>query len=446
VVAHGVGLSLEGLPSATYDEWRSAAEVETWGFTWVASRKGSEPWKQFHAVDLVRAGSRGKPFWHAEAQAGPLWMQPQVTGRPREDGRISEANDVRLWNLISIAGGATGILYPRWRPLLDGPLFGAFGGYAMDGSHTPRSEMAGKVAQWANANPDLWTSRPVKGDVGIVWVPESQIFNYVQQGSTAHYAESARGAYQAFFDSNIQADFVHIDHIAEYPLVYLPYPIHLKEQTVRKLRAYVEQGGALVSEGTPAYFGERGRVGVAQPNYGLDVLFGARETYVEFAPDLLEDLTLTVRGARIHGRFFLQEYDPTSGAAAGHYPRGRVAAVEHRTGKGRTLLIGTFPGGGYFRHHDAQTRNFFAGLLEWASTGQQIRVSDPLVQARMHNGAGGAVLYVVNPTREDRPVTVEVSQDVQSAVGVWQPRPVKVEGRRLKLTVEERNAAVLRLR
>ena len=41
-----------------------------------------------------------------------------------------------------------------------------------------------------------------------MFVPESEIFNFVQQGSTKHYAESARGAYQAFFDSNIQADFV----------------------------------------------------------------------------------------------------------------------------------------------------------------------------------------------------------------------------------------------
>jgi beta-galactosidase len=47
--------------------------------------------------------------------------------REREDGRIPDEKDVRLWNLNSCAGGATGILYPRWRPLLDGPLFGAFG-------------------------------------------------------------------------------------------------------------------------------------------------------------------------------------------------------------------------------------------------------------------------------------------------------------------------------
>jgi beta-galactosidase len=445
VIAHGVGLSLEGLPSAGYDEWRSAANVDAWGFTWVASRKGNEPWKQFHAVDLVRAGSRGKPFWHAEAQAGPLWMQPQVIGRPREDGRISEEKDVRLWNMISIAGGATGILYPRFRPLLDGPLFGAFGAMGMDGSVTPRAEMMELVARWTNAQPDLWKSRPVKGELGIVWIPESQIFNYVQQGSTEHYAQSARGAYQAFFDSNIQADFVHIDHIKEYPLVYLPYPIHLKQETVAKLIAYVEQGGMLVSEGVPAYFGERGKAGTVQPNMGLDRLFGAKEAYVEFTPDLLEDLTLTVRGQRIHGRYFLQEYKPETGKPVGHFARGGIAAVENRTGKGKTLLIGTFPGGGYFRHHGAQSRAFFAGLLDWAGLRQSITVSDPLLKARLHKGGGGPVLYVTNPTREVRPVTVELSEPFRAAKDVWQQKPVVVEGRRIRLTVEDRGAAVLRL-
>ena len=237
--------------------------MDVWGFTWVASRKGSEPWKQFHAVDLVRAGSRGKPFWHAEAQAGPLWMQPQVTGRPREDGRITDEKDVRLWNLISMTGGATGILYPRWRPLLDGPLFGAFGAFGMDGSVTPRAEMTGRSRTMGKRTPGVWKSRPVKGDVGIVFVPESQIFNFVQQGSTRHYAESARGAYQAFFDSNIQADFVHIDDIAQYPLVYLPYPIHLKEETAKKLVDYVPQGGCWSAKDFPRISESAGKSGLA---------------------------------------------------------------------------------------------------------------------------------------------------------------------------------------
>lgn len=448
ITSHGVAGSLQALPSSANDEWRSAAEVETWGFTWVASRKGSEPWKQFQAVDLVRAGARGKPFWHAEAQAGPLWMQPQVIGRPREDGRITDPEDVRLWNLISMAGGATGILYPRWRPLLDGPLFGAFGAFGMDGSVTPRAEMAGRVARWANGQAELWKSRPVKGEAGIVFVPESQVFNYVQQGRTDHYAEAARGAYQAFFDSNIQADFVHIDDIGEYPLAYLPYPIHLKPATVKKLAAYVEQGGVLVSEGLPAYFGDGGKVGTRQPNYGLDELFGAKESYVEFTPDLLDNLTLQVQGRTVAGRFFMQEYEPAGGQVIGRYADGKAAAVEHRAGKGRALLIGTFPGAGYYLHHAPATREFFAGLLQWAGVRQMARVNDTQVIARLHRGPGGDYLWVVNPTRQTRTAIVTLDESLGPFTrgdDLWQQSAPKVEGRRIEVAVEGRNVAVLRL-
>ncbi len=87
--------------------------------------------------------------------------------------------------------------------------------------------------------------------------------------------------------------------MAQYKIVYLPYPVMLKKETVDKLKAYVEQGGTLISEGLPAYFGDHGHAGATQPNYGLDEVFGAKERYVEFTPDLLEKLTLKVNGQEI---------------------------------------------------------------------------------------------------------------------------------------------------
>jgi len=446
IAAHGVAGTLESLPSSAHDEWRSAAEVDTWGFTFIASRKGDEPWKQFQAVDLVRGGSRGKPFWHAEAEAGPLWMQPQVIGRPREDGRIPDENDVRLWNLVSCAAGATGILYPRWRPLLDGPLFGAFGAFGMDGSVTPRAEMAGKVARWANAHPEVWASRPVQGDIGLVFVPESELFNYVQQGATSFYTQSIQGAYQAFFDSNIQADFVALDDIGKYKIVYLPYPVMLQSATVDKLRKYVEQGGTLVSEGLPAYFGDHGRAGPVQPNYGLDQVFGARERYVEFTPDLLDKLSLEVEGQQIDGRYFLQEYETTGGRPAGHYANGHVAAVENHFGKGRTLLIGTFPGSGYYLHHSPGAKAFFAGLLKLADVEPLLRTENAAVQARLHTGKGGSYLWVTNPSRSEARVTVSLGKhapDFRIARDVWNGRPVSVGNRTVTVSVPARDAAVI---
>jgi beta-galactosidase len=446
VVAHGVAGTLDTFPANTHNEWRSAELVDTWGLTWIAARKGDELWKQFQALDLVRGGARGKPFWHAEAQGGPLWMQPQVLRREREDGRIPDEKDVGLWNLISCAGGATGILYPRWRPLLDGPLFGAFGAFSMDGSVTPRAEMTGKVAAWANTHAELWQSHPVKGDIGLVFAPESEMFNYVQQGSTEFYAQSIRGAYQGFFDNNIQADFVHIDDIRQYPAVYLPYPVMLTSASAKKLTDYVRNGGTLICEGLPAYFGDHGKAGTVQPNLGLDELFGARESYVEFTPDILDGLRLRVRGAEIYGRYFLQTYTPAGGAAAGNYADGRVAAVEHSFGKGKALLIGTFPGAGYYLHHAPAQKAFFAELLDWAKISPRLRSGAPGSQARLHTGAGGIYLYVVNPGRTPRRIEVTLPSGYSTGEDIWGGQQVAVKGRTAAVTVSERDAAVIRLK
>ncbi len=127
IVAHGVAGSFSWMAQQAADDWRAAAEVEGYGCTWGSCRHGDEPWKQFHAMDLVRASALGKPFWHAEAYAGPLWMASNVLNKPRDEGRIASPEDVRYWSMVSFMAGARGLFYLRWRPLLDGPLFGAFG-------------------------------------------------------------------------------------------------------------------------------------------------------------------------------------------------------------------------------------------------------------------------------------------------------------------------------
>ena len=211
-----------------------------------------------------------------------------------------------------------------------------------------------------------------------------------------------------------------IDDIGEYPMIYLPYPEMLRKATADKLRDYVAKGGKLVSEGCPGYFGDGGTVGAVQPNLGLDQVFGARETYVQFTPDLLGKLTLTVRDKQIGGQYFLQEYKLAGGQAAGQYANGHIAAVEHTFGSGKTLLIGTFPGGSYYRNHAAGTREFFAGLLAWAGIRQQVQSSDAAVKARLHKGAGGTYVWVVNPTRTARNVKISLPSPFQRAVELWQ--------------------------
>lgn len=456
ITAHGIAASLHNLAGGGSDDWRAAGVVESYGATWGSSRHGDEPWKQFHAFDLVRASSRGKPFWHAEHYGGPLWMQSQVINKPRDEGRIASPEDIRYWTLVSLAAGASGFMYLRWRPLLDGPLFGAFGPYGMDGSRTVRSEMVCKMGRWIQdpAQDRMRQSRPVQGEVGIVFVPETQLFTYAQQGSSAFYAQSMQGAYRGFYDNNIQADWVHIDDIDKYAFLYLPFPVMLNQATADRLKAWVAAGGTLVSEGCPAYFGDRGHVGTVQPNYRLDELFGAKESYVEFVPDLLGDLRLTVDGHPVWGGIYLQAYQPTTGVPSGWYPDGRVAAVDHTYGKGKTRLVGTMLGAGHGAHADgfnqqpALSAPFFASLLAFAGQEQHARSSDARVKARLHSGAGGTYLWVANPTKQALPVRIQLAKQwgPVDALAVRWGAEAQVDDGALTLTVPARDMSVLELR
>ena len=346
--------------------------------------------------------------------------------------------------------GATGVLNLRWRPLLDGPLFGAFGSYAMDGSRTPRSEMAGSIAKWANA-PDqreLFAARPVKGDIGLLVVPEAQAWDYLlnHRHCPETYAEAMWGAYRGFFDNGIQADWVHIDDIDACDALYAPYPIMLTAAHAAKLARWVEAGGRLISEACIGYFGDRGNVGTVQPNHGLDRVFGVREHEVEFMPDIGDRIRFAYAGRTVTGGGFLQSYALAGGTERGRFADGRLAVVESDHGSGRTLLVGTHPGIGYFRTSGEANRGYFAEVFAWTGKEQHVRLSNDAMQARLHEGDGGRVLWVLNPTREAQRSTVRLgSQHRPFDIGkpYWAGGGAQVQG--AEVVVPLRDALVVRL-
>jgi beta-galactosidase len=183
-----------------------------------------------------------------------------------------------------------------------------------------------------------------------------------------------------------------------------------------------------------------------QPNYGLDEVFGARETYVQLTPDIANDLMLEVNGSQIYGRFFQQNYELRGGNAVGHYSNGAIAAVEHNFGQGRTLLIGSFPGAGYYLHHGAATKDLFATFLTKAGVAQQVTTDDHSVQARLHQGAGGTYLWVTNPSPGTRNVKVRLMQSYQAGEDIWGKQTVAMDGRQVTVSVGGRDAAVIALR
>ena len=412
IAAHGIGGAIPNMAAGGSDDWLAASKVELYGLTWVPSRRGFKPWQNFFGPDITRAAARGKPWWHAERPGGPLWLQPQVLGHDKEDGRVMDREDVRTLTMTSFAAGATGVLNLRYRPLLDGPLFGAFGSYGMDGSRTPRSDMASDIAKWANAPAQkaLFEARPVKGDIGLLIIPEAQEWDYLlnHHHMPETYRQAMWGAYRGFFDNGLQPDWVHIDDLDKYDTIYAAYPIMLTSAHAKQLADWVEQGGTLISEATPGYFGDRGKVGTVQPNNGLDAVFGAREAEVEFMPDLGDRIALELDGKPVTGGGFLQSYTVTTGKARGNFNDGRLAVVENSFGKGRTLLIGTNPGIGYFKTSNADNLRYFADIFAWTGKTRHLQSSNDALQVRLHEGPNGAYLWILNSTRSQQVADISV--------------------------------------
>jgi hypothetical protein len=66
----------------------------------------------------------------------------------------------------------------------------------------------------------------------------------------------------------------------------------------------------------------------------------------------------------------------------------------------------------------------------------------------MHEGKGGTYLWVTNPTRTSRKVSIRLdtrNEDWKAKRDLWDGKPIRTEGSTIHVTVDERNAAVIPL-
>jgi beta-galactosidase len=421
------------------DDWLMSRAVDYYGTSiYPKHAAAAAPWSPVRltsALDGIRSAARDRGWWIGELQAG------QGATGVRVAAPVTPA-DLRLWGWTALSRGARAISFYAWYPMSSGYESNGYGMIELDGTVTDRARVAGEFAGIISRNPALFAPlRPRRAKVAILY----NRLAYMVGGNTVGPGTSVRnsmiGFYRALFDRNIQVDFVHADEIAagrgaEYQTIFLGYPLMLAQPVADALKAYVREGGTLISEARPAWNDARGFANPRIPGLGLDELFGAREKelraaeHVEMIVEALPDGPLSlVSGRTVAGLAFAEHLEITRQGTrvlarfpGGNGQPGDPAVVMSEYGRGRAVLIGSFPAAAFEADPDKarSSGDLLAALTALAGVAPDVRIAGGagVVETRILESQAAMMLIGINHAETPQKVTMTFGPDMPEAI--WQ--------------------------
>lgn len=199
--------------------------------------------KQYSWVSMGHSLTRNlkrKRFWVMEQESGPCGWS--TIGDTPEPGQL------RLWAMQSLADGAEGIVFYRWRPCLSGTEEYWYG--VLDHDGIPRRRYreireAGldlKKTNEALEGAEFHAEAAVVYSYDVLWAHQNQ-----KHGALFDYKDLIHRCYRALIQSGINADV--IDQTADfsgYKVVVMPAFCLGTEEIREKAEQYVGGGGTLV--------------------------------------------------------------------------------------------------------------------------------------------------------------------------------------------------------
>jgi beta-galactosidase len=393
ITSHGAAPALFTSPTAGYgepDDWKMTESADFFGTSlYPKHSESAHPWSYpifGAALDFSRSAghSFGKSFWIGELQAGQ-----GATGM-----RIADpvtAHDERDWMWQVVAHGAREIAVYAWYPMSSGFESNGYGLINLDGTLTERARAAGKVAGVIDQHgAELLRSAPAQAQVGILY----NRLSYMVGGSEPSVSKlgnaernSLLGLHRAFFEQNIPVDFVFPEdvarnHVGQYKILFLPYPVMLSQDVADGVKRYVAAGGTAVAEARLAWNDARGFASSVIPGAGLATVFGARERIISPSDkvQIETEASPALPGLPAHtmlaGEAFEEQLDPLAGSSVlARFRDGAPAVIETTEGKGKAILIGSFLALAYENRHETAAGDFFRALAKAAGVSCEVQVS-----------------------------------------------------------------------
>ena len=188
------------------------------------------------AYKLALTRSCSEKYIIMEQQSGPGGQLSYLLPTPLP-------GQIRLWTYQSIAHGAVGVLYFRYRTALYGAEQLWYGIYDHDGGENYRSREVRQVAQELQKVGHLFLNNRKIPVVGI-WL---DYHNTCCIKAEPYFKDDSWEIYTALNQNNVQADFVRsLNDISNYRVMIFPHVAIADEAMMKCIEAFTQAGGIAI--------------------------------------------------------------------------------------------------------------------------------------------------------------------------------------------------------
>lgn len=378
------------------------------------------------AHDLMRGSKRNQNFVVMEQQGGlPGWSV--FWGRQAAPGLY------RVWAYQSVAHGADGVCYFRWRTSRYGTEQYWQGVLDQDSYPNARYQTVSRMGKEVGQITKLLADSRVASPVGLLVSPDSRwAFQIQPLTKDFDYNRQLRLFYAAFRRTGTSVDVLFPPSgLSGYKVIVAPSLFVVDSGLTQKLTDFVRSGGTLILTYRSGVKDEH-NVFTDQTLPGrLRELAGV--AIHDYDPHISQEQEIVgADGSRYPARVWFDLLDPSTAQTLATYGKGyytgKAAVTQNTFGKGTVFYVGT----------ESREDEFYDRLTAYAAqqAGISLRATLPIgVEMAVREKPGKRITFLLNYTEKAQ--TVSLRKSLQNALsGVAEPAEVEIPPFDVKVLVD----------
>lgn len=311
--------------------------------------------------DIMRSLKK-KPYWIMELQSGAVKAAKAPIPKPGQ---------IRLWTIQSVARGADGVLYFRWRTCRFGAEEYWHGILDHDGVPRRRYTEIKKVSEELRKIGSQIEGTQVYPEAAVTLVYDNIWAWDIEEchGGSNYYGVNSwkptLDFYSALYERNVPADFVNpvSEDLSKYKVVFVPSLMLMNRHIERNLRSYVKKGGLIIaSPRTGAKDWNNNIIEETLPGNLSDMFGMTIEEYTGLPDGQTVDVRTSEAEIGSKGAYTCENWiellSPREAEIAARYQTGiyedRPAVTVNHFGDGTAVYVGSF-----------LDKPFYSALVEW---------------------------------------------------------------------------------